>query len=79
MLFNTVGRELQDSAWYRIMVQCFDVIQEFRSKIDVEYNGVQPGIYERSAPRGKDTDFLQLKLLPLFLSVNLPSKELLIA
>ncbi|CAO3610636.1 unnamed protein product [Mucor hiemalis] len=42
MLFNTVGRELQDSAWYRIMVQCFDVIQEFRSKIDVEYNGVQP-------------------------------------
>lgn len=53
MLFNTVGRELQDSAWYRIMVQCFDVIQEFRSKIDVEYNGVQPGIYKKSASRGE--------------------------
>lgn len=46
MLFNTVGRELQDSAWYRIMVQCFDVIQEFRTKIDIEYNGVQPGMYK---------------------------------
>ncbi|KAI7888681.1 nucleoporin protein Ndc1-Nup [Mucor mucedo] len=41
-LFKTTGNELQDNAWYKIMVQCFQVIQEFRSKIDIEYNGVQP-------------------------------------
>lgn len=42
-LFNTVGRELQDSAWYKIMSQCFNTINEFRTKMDIEYNGIQPG------------------------------------
>ncbi len=42
-LFNTVGRELQDSAWYKVMTECFKMINEFRGKIDVEYNGTQKG------------------------------------
>lgn len=47
-LFETTGNEVQDNAWYKIMVQCFDVIKEFRTKMDIEYNGVQQGKYTKS-------------------------------
>lgn len=40
-LFKTTGNELHENTWYKIMVQCFNIIKEFRTKIDVEYNGVQ--------------------------------------
>lgn len=42
-LFLTTGKDLKESAWYRIMTQCFHVINDLKTKIDIEYNGVQPG------------------------------------
>ncbi|KAI8094596.1 nucleoporin protein Ndc1-Nup [Thamnidium elegans] len=41
-LFNVVGNELHENAWYKIMTQCLLVIDDIRTKIDIEYNGVQP-------------------------------------
>jgi flagellar motor switch protein FliM len=44
-LFRTTGKDLKESAWYRIMTQCLNVINELKTKIDIEYNGVQAGKY----------------------------------
>ncbi|KAI8639455.1 nucleoporin protein Ndc1-Nup [Parasitella parasitica] len=41
-LFCTVSKETQGNAWHKIIEQCFKVINELRTAIDIEYNGVQP-------------------------------------
>ncbi|KAI8990349.1 nucleoporin protein Ndc1-Nup [Pilobolus umbonatus] len=41
-LFHSIGKEIKDTAWHRIMTQCLDVIKEQRTKIDIEYNGPLP-------------------------------------
>ncbi|KAL9546181.1 hypothetical protein MBANPS3_006792 [Mucor bainieri] len=58
-LYRTVGKELQDNAWYKIMNQCFNVINELRSAIDVEYNGVKP--VEAPAPVNKPVEPQQVR------------------
>ncbi|KAI8975732.1 nucleoporin protein Ndc1-Nup [Mycotypha africana] len=45
-LFNTIGKELKDNAWYGIMNECLKVINELRNRIEKEYNVVQ----ETTAP-----------------------------
>lgn len=42
-LFDKVGNELRENAWHKVMTQCLLVIDDIRTKIDIEYNGVQPG------------------------------------
>ncbi|RCH78906.1 hypothetical protein CU098_004399, partial [Rhizopus stolonifer] len=39
-LFRTVGKDVQDTAWYRIMRACLKVMDELRTKMDIEYYGV---------------------------------------
>lgn len=41
-LFHAVGNEVHENAWYKIMTQCLLVIDDMHTKIDIEYNGVQP-------------------------------------
>ncbi|KAK4512544.1 uncharacterized protein ATC70_003247 [Mucor velutinosus] len=58
-LYRTVGKELQDNAWYKIMDQCFKVINELRTAIDVEYNGVKP--VETPVPVNKPVEPQQVR------------------
>lgn len=60
-LFDKIGRELHDSAWYKIMTQCCNVVQDFRNLIDTEYNGVKPGKIdaEKSKRRSSLLTFIQ--------------------
>ncbi|GAN06188.1 hypothetical protein MAM1_0114d05668 [Mucor ambiguus] len=58
-LYRTVGKELQDNAWYKIMNQCVKVISELRTAIDVEYNGVKP--VEAPVPVNKPVEPQQVR------------------
>lgn len=58
-LFRAVGKELKDNAWYKIMDQCFKVINELRTAIDVEYNGVKP--VKAPAPVNKPAEPQQVR------------------
>lgn len=57
-IFRAVGKELKDNAWYKIMDQCFKVMNELRTAIDIEYNGVKPG-------KSKDILWKPTKLMEL--------------
>ncbi|KAI9243875.1 nucleoporin protein Ndc1-Nup [Sporodiniella umbellata] len=41
-LFTSIGKELNQTVWYRIMKQCFHVIDDLRRSINPEYQGLQP-------------------------------------
>ncbi|OAC99973.1 hypothetical protein MUCCIDRAFT_113422 [Mucor lusitanicus CBS 277.49] len=58
-IYRTVGKELQDNAWYKIMDQCIKVISELRTVIDVEYNGVKP--VEAPVPVSKPVEPQQVR------------------
>ncbi|KAI8344892.1 nucleoporin protein Ndc1-Nup [Choanephora cucurbitarum] len=39
-LYRTVGKEVKDTAWFRIMEVCLKQLDQLKTKIDIEYNGV---------------------------------------
>ncbi|EPB89944.1 hypothetical protein HMPREF1544_03193 [Mucor circinelloides 1006PhL] len=58
-IFRAVGKELKDNAWYKIMDQCFKVMNELRTAIDIEYNGVKP--VEAPVPVNKPAEPQQVR------------------
>ncbi|CEP17680.1 hypothetical protein [Parasitella parasitica] len=58
-LFGAVGKECQGNAWHKIIEQCFKVMNELRTAIDIEYNGVQP--VAAPAPVNKPAEPQQLR------------------
>ncbi|KAI8370198.1 nucleoporin protein Ndc1-Nup [Blakeslea trispora] len=39
-LYRTVGKEVKDTAWFKIMEVCLQQLNQLKTKIDIEYNGV---------------------------------------